>query len=320
MTSLMLVAVLLLLALSPTGAMAQEPPATAQEATQGAAPAAGSSDPEEPPEYRELVDDAVVQFRAGRYAEARALFIRAHDVFPNARTARGIGLCAYELREYVHAVNKLELALTHEVRPLTDAMRARVEQVLEDAQQFVAVYTLEVQPAGAEVLVDGMSVDVEAQLTLPIGTHDLEADHPGYRTLHRQIVVRGGERESLAVALRAGPSGGQGPGDGASGGGSAWWYVGAGVAAVGAGAGVAWWISREGALSDCGSPPEGFAPCDNREVIETERNIAIGFTVGAAAVAGTLLVLGLTDTGSSDDRVSATCTPGFGAVICSGRF
>src|SRR5262245_44240118 len=61
--------------------------------------------------YRSAVDDAVSEFAAGRFEEARALFKRAHQLSPNARTLRGLGMTAFELRAYVQAIRELRAAL-----------------------------------------------------------------------------------------------------------------------------------------------------------------------------------------------------------------
>src|SRR5262245_21535053 len=66
---------------------------------------------EEPDEYREAIEAAVEELNAGLYEEALAQFSRAHELQPSARTLRGIGLAAYELRDYVRAVEALEASL-----------------------------------------------------------------------------------------------------------------------------------------------------------------------------------------------------------------
>src|SRR5437868_2687260 len=85
-----------------------------------AAPAAAPvvKEPAESPQYRALLEEAVGEYDARRYEEARALFRRAHDLSPNARTLRGIGMASFELREYVEALRSLEGSLADKRRPL----------------------------------------------------------------------------------------------------------------------------------------------------------------------------------------------------------
>src|SRR6185369_1334355 len=75
----------------------------------------------ETPQYRGLLSEAVAEYDARRYEEARALFRRAHDLSPNARTLRGIGMASFELREYVEALRALEGSLVDQRRPLRAA-------------------------------------------------------------------------------------------------------------------------------------------------------------------------------------------------------
>src|SRR5688572_4251575 len=82
--------------------------------------------------YDALIRQALVEYEATRYEEARALFRRAHQVSPNPRTLRGIGMSSYELRDYPAAFRALRdaLAMTGGDRALTPAHRVHVEQLL----------------------------------------------------------------------------------------------------------------------------------------------------------------------------------------------
>src|SRR4051794_16670861 len=62
-------------------------------------------------EYRELIEQALSEFKHKNWPEARVLFRRAHELSPNARTLRGMGVVSYEMRDYVHAVLELSSAL-----------------------------------------------------------------------------------------------------------------------------------------------------------------------------------------------------------------
>ena len=95
-----------------------------------AAPASGASADLEPAGYRDTVERAVLEFAAGHFEESRALFARAHALFPNARTLRGLGMAEFELRNYVIAIEHLEAALANQARPLDEDLR-RIEAVLE---------------------------------------------------------------------------------------------------------------------------------------------------------------------------------------------
>ena len=78
-------------------------------------------------DYRALVKQAVREFEASNWPEAFALFKRAHELEPSARTLRGIGLAAYEMRDYVQSIGYLQTALEDQRRPLSPAQRKVID-------------------------------------------------------------------------------------------------------------------------------------------------------------------------------------------------
>src|SRR5688500_11195422 len=112
---------------------------------------------EAPAAYRPLIDDAVREFSEGHWEEARALFRRAHDLYPNARTLRGIGMASFELRDYLSALRALRESLTDRRQPLTAEQRSRVDELLDRTRAFIATYRVRA-PSGATIIVDGVPV------------------------------------------------------------------------------------------------------------------------------------------------------------------
>lgn len=156
-------------------------------------------------DYDGAVDAAVSEYQAGHWPEARALFERAHELNPSARTHRGIGLCSFEVRDYVDAIVHLSASLGDSRRALTPELRTQVEETLERAYQFVGRYEL-VTEGPLEIVVDGEAFSLEddtidGMLILPIGSHLVVAGAPGYVTFRRPLPVRGGERERLELLL-----------------------------------------------------------------------------------------------------------------------
>lgn len=160
---------------------------------------------DEPAAYRETIDEALREFDAQHFEEARSLFLRAHSLYPNARTHRALGLVEYELRNYVDSVTHLEIALSSETRRLNDAQRAETERVLGRAYVFVGRLQLQISPLSAEVSLDGKRVDKgpDAPLLLGIGEHHLELRADGFESQARSLSIKGGERETLNVSLVA---------------------------------------------------------------------------------------------------------------------
>ncbi|HEX5660124.1 MAG TPA: tetratricopeptide repeat protein [Polyangiales bacterium] len=165
------------------------------------APVSAQDDDVEPPEYRALVSEALSEFDAGRYSEARALFLRAHTLLPSARTLRGLGLASFELRQYGAAIEYLQRALAAQSRPLTGELKLTTENVLKRSFDFVGRYTPQLEPASARLHVDGASVDPAALLILDIGSHVVTADAADYLAETRPLQVLGGEEQVLPFLL-----------------------------------------------------------------------------------------------------------------------
>jgi hypothetical protein len=162
------------------------------------------ADASEPPEYRQVVEEAVDEFEAGRFQESRALFTRAHQLFPNARTLRGLGMTEFELRNYAESIHDLEEALSSKVRTLEGPLREETERLLRRARAFVSRVMLELEPRHARVIVDGMVVRVGPgqALLLTVGEHVLEIQADGYAPERRVLSVKSSGDETLRFELR----------------------------------------------------------------------------------------------------------------------
>jgi hypothetical protein len=153
-------------------------------------------------DYNMLVREALAEFDDGNFPESRALFLRAHELQPSARTLRGLGVAAFALREYEDATRKLEEALASTVKPLDGQLRQETQNLLERAYGFVGRYELGLSPLHALILVDGAETDLHHgdRLLLSIGRHTLEARAPGYESDRRTVDVAGGENTGLSFS------------------------------------------------------------------------------------------------------------------------
>jgi hypothetical protein len=167
--------------------------AAAQRAPKHSAAQADSS-------YEVLIREALAEFNALNYAEARALFERAHALRPNARTLRGLGITAFELKRYVQAVHELEAALAEPRTPLTPTQHTEVEGLIVKARRFVGKVKLDVTPSDATVLVDGQPVE-GTEVVLDLGEHQLSVRAEGYRDETIKLVIDGGEDITQRVEL-----------------------------------------------------------------------------------------------------------------------
>jgi hypothetical protein len=160
----------------------------------------------ESPEYYSLIGQALAEHEAQHYAEARALFLRAHAVYSNARTLRGIGMMEFELRNYAESIKMLEAALASQVNPLEGALREATRELLARARSFVVPVMLTIEPVVTQlrVQIDGMPVAWTAgrTLELAVGEHTIEISAPGYPAVSRALSAKGGALERISVQLR----------------------------------------------------------------------------------------------------------------------
>jgi len=164
-----------------------------------AAPSRGES-----PEYQRAIRSALAEFDAGNFPEARALFSTAHELYPNARTYRGLGFVEFELRNYVDAIAHLEAALSSDKKPLEGDVRRSTEELLLRAREMIAKVTLRILPRAESLRVDGVDVllsDDEA-LTMPVGDHVVEVRTTGYLTERRPLKVARGGALSVTIELK----------------------------------------------------------------------------------------------------------------------
>lgn len=145
---------------------------------------------------------AVGEYNAGRYQEAYALFLRAHELEPTARTLRGLGMVLFELRRYADSARRLSAALHHRVRPLTDRQREQTEALLERARAFLVRVVVHVSPRDALLTLDGVPVElIDGELDLDAGDYTLVAQCEGCRPRTAHIHALAGERTEISLVL-----------------------------------------------------------------------------------------------------------------------
>lgn len=269
--------------------------------------------------YEGLIAEAVQEFEAAHWIEARALFLRAHEQKPSARTFRGLGFVEFELRNYLRADEYLRQALADSRHALTASQRREVEAAHARVQGFLGLYRIEVVPGSAQVLVDGATPGhvQDGSIVLEAGEHVLSFSAEGHAPLERRLDVRGGERESLRIELQA-----QTPGAAAnasveasvagvrdptpSSGGTqrVLGWVGVGAGALGLAAGIAMVLRRSSKLSeadaicptgDCGAISTMELASNNQRIRELTSDADTAGTLGAIGLAagGALAIAGV---------------------------
>jgi len=317
----------------------------------GGASAARAADDDTPVSV--LIGDAVAEYDAGHFQEARALFRQAHEKSPTARTLRGIGMCSFELRDYVEAARALGAALRETRRPLTAEQKRHAEALLSRANTFVGRFTVKFKPESASLFVDGHPAELEPDglLLLSFGRHTLSLRCASCAPAEKDqdIEVSGGERKTVEVELAQAPAtpppdtsgaGAAGVGAGASGGtvisppggghdatvepsrAHLWLVGGAVAAALGAGGSALWWRDQQHQLDICHQNATATHICDGESDINTQRKVAIGLTIGlgaAAVISGVAAAL-LWPHASGETPSTVACLPTNNAISCAFRF
>lgn len=303
-----------------------------------ASTAVAQSDPTAPAqsegsnEYRQLVQQALDEFERGNWDEAAGLFQQAHQVSPNARTLRGMGLSAFEGRRYVASIESLKASLTSTVNPLTDKQRAEVEETISRAEKYVAKLQLTVTPESAEVWVNDTPVPNnggDRMVILDPGAVEIRASSPGHQLAIRQLRIVSGAHQHLELRLApasAAAVGGESKVDSNRGGRFpyatfGWLSVGlAGASGVGS---LIAWQSRESAAKDfndkvCRTPqPADVSACVDLENQVDSADTAIVITaVGAGVFVGAAVLFFVLDGTQGDDAAPSAqaCTGGPGDI------
>lgn len=310
-------------------------------AARGAKPASEPFDPQDiavRESYRKAIAEGVAEYDAGRFEEALVCFRRAHQLSPNARTFRGIGKAAFELRDYVVAVRNLTAALSDSRKPLSAEQRDEAQDLLDRGRLFVAIYTLKVAPPEAQVFLDGSAAELQpdGSLMVGLGAHTLEARAKGYQRRTLSLKVRGGERKPLSLTLDPQePPSVQMPTTAAPGVAglaasdpvkpsnrkAVKWLVGGGASALLAiGAGIYWGVQAFN-LSNCRHPSSG-PKCTNEKDLIWQRNAGAAVTIVAGAAAVTMTTLGILSWKSAPpaQKLSLSCGVGPFGVTCAGAF
>jgi tetratricopeptide (TPR) repeat protein len=153
--------------------------------------------------YDPLIEEAVQAYEAGRYAEARSAFRRAHALYPTSRTLRGIGMCSFNLGDYTDAVYQLEQALIDSRKPLSEEQQAQTRDLIGKANTRVGRFRLRLTPPEAVLRVDGNApLILEGnELLVEAGQHEIEARAPGFLMARSSVKVEGGDRTTLVFHL-----------------------------------------------------------------------------------------------------------------------
>lgn len=154
-------------------------------------------------EYRAAITTALAELELGNYVEAQAQFEYAHSLSPSARTLRGLGIVAFEMKRYVEAETHLQAALVDPRKPLSEHMRLQTEQLLARTRRYLGTLQLAGVPADAELLLDDRKVGQHAdgEYRLAIGDHTLQVVPEGQPARRRQFRLSSGKTLRIDLDL-----------------------------------------------------------------------------------------------------------------------
>jgi hypothetical protein len=266
-------------------------------------------------EYDRTVNAALDEYERGNWDESSALFGRAHQLKPSARTLRGLGLSAYEGRHYPDAIHYLVEALADPRLPLNPLQRDALVATIDRARLFVGYLKISVKPDGSLITINGLPAltDTNGEIICDAGWIDLEIKADRHDTWNRHLRLSPGQHLALRANLTGQPIAATASTDSqtendpsaathsapplatTAGPYATWKWIAAGtaIAAVGAGGAMllAQKLSTPDYLKDCVHVPTPLNDCKQRERLlgsQLWTGSIVSLSLGAAVAALTV--------------------------------
>lgn len=235
----------------------------------------------------------------GDYARAEVSFRAAWAIKKHWQIAWMLGECESRLGKPTEAAQHLSIALA--MMPPDEPKRPDLVKALTDAKTKVHTVALTIEPAGAEILVNGATVGT-APLTTPIflngGASTIEVRKPGFET--ERLSVEGAPGAQLERHLQLHPNPSKPPPDAHR---PVWPPIVLGVvAAAGVGLGIGLVVASVGEHSDAEDLANQCATigCDEAagtDLLDSSDRLlgggVAGFSIAAAALVGLTVYLAL---------------------------
>lgn len=256
-------------------------------------------------ETKRLYDEGVKAAGRGQWEQARQAFLEAWERKPHYQIAANLGRAELKAGKPRAAVEHLGYFLREAPEDVAPEDRAQAEALLAEARGQVGTLALQVEPAGAEVLVDGEPVEAASgALEVPVdpGHRVIEARREGYLPLRQEVDVAPGARVAVALRLKRekAPVAPPAPEEGGRSLGVI--GVGLGVTVAAAGAGVVLVVLGMGKASELDDFEENAEPTkeDKDKWLDLEQsranllNAGTWSLIGAGVVGGATAVYALT--------------------------
>ena len=181
-------------------ALADEP-----RSSSGAAAASDSAKQEAARRF----EHAIKLYEEGDYTLALAEFERVYQLVPDYRVLYNISQVSIQLGRYARAFRTLKDYLNRGAAELTPERAAAVQADLTQLAGKVARVTVQVEPAGAQVKVDGVAVGrspLPEPLVVDVGERQIQVELPGYVAQSQTLTLAGGDRRDAAFTLQQAPT------------------------------------------------------------------------------------------------------------------
>lgn len=160
-------------------------------------------------EAKQRFDRGLDLYSEGEYPLALIEFTRAYELVPNYRVLYNIGQVGIQLGQYANARRALDEYVQKGGDTIPADRRAQVAKDMAMLEQRTAFIEITVNVAGAEVLVDEVSVGkapLSPALLVDAGVHRVLVRHPGYLPRSTQVTLAGGDRQALPLSLEVQPA------------------------------------------------------------------------------------------------------------------
>ncbi|HXK16750.1 MAG TPA: PEGA domain-containing protein [Polyangiaceae bacterium] len=185
----------------PAALLAQEPAPPAPDA------AAVPDDPEKRKE------EAKVRFQRGlelvqneSWDAALAEFLASRKLFPTRVALKNAALSLRQLKRYVEALAMYNELLTQFATTIPPEERKTIDDAVTQLKQTVGEVQVNSDQPGSTVVIDGQQlpgVTPLAAIGVNAGTHTVRISKEGYEAVQAQVLVAGGQRETVNGKLKA---------------------------------------------------------------------------------------------------------------------
>jgi PEGA domain/Tetratricopeptide repeat len=187
--------------LAPALAHAQEAPPSSRPAS---VPDAAAKQ-----EAARRFETAIGLYEDGDYQLALAEFERVYELVPDYRVLYNIGQVSMQLGRYARALRTLREYVSRGGDAIPNDRRSAVRADVELLETRTASLSLDIQPAGAEVWIDGVLVG-QAPLAQPVvvdvGQRTVQARLAGYVGRTQAITLAGSDRREVVLELDPEPT------------------------------------------------------------------------------------------------------------------